>query len=136
MLVVFAPSKLSRRATKLHESGHFDHIFEKWVEGTCSQCSPVPTSMFVGKLRLPFLQHFTLVLALGVLMILCPFLYKERSSRPSTKSFLIFGHISVLRFSKFSELNAVKVYKMNFIANFSYYFLLVKVSRDLKMEKY
>ena len=39
----FASSKGSKRATKLHEKGHFTRDFEKW--GTYLLCPQVPTSM-------------------------------------------------------------------------------------------
>ena len=30
LLLIFASSKLMRRAAKLHEKGHFSRVFEKW----------------------------------------------------------------------------------------------------------
>ena len=36
--VVFASLESSRRATKLHEKGHFAQDFNKW--GACAPCAP------------------------------------------------------------------------------------------------
>ena len=38
-LFIFAFSKLSRKAIKLHEEEHFTLVIEKWV--TCAPCPPV-----------------------------------------------------------------------------------------------
>ena len=37
-LFIFAFLKFSRKATKLHEKGHFTRVFEKW--GACAPCAP------------------------------------------------------------------------------------------------
>ena len=46
-LFIFASSKSSRMATKLHEKRHFALVFEKWGGGTCPVCPLVPTSMIL-----------------------------------------------------------------------------------------
>ena len=48
-LFIFAFSKFSRRATKLHEKGHFARVLEKW--GAYPLCPPIPTSMNVPVLE-------------------------------------------------------------------------------------
>ena len=58
----FCTFKAFKGATKLHESGHFAKIFEKWGMARTPCAPPVPTSMFVGKLKLPVPPAFDLSL--------------------------------------------------------------------------